>query len=137
MGRKSAANVKEPGRLRRAAEAVKRLLTRGRGDSETVATSAASTQQQKARATAEHPSRPVQRQSDIPLERVESEYIPPITSSKASFRSNGADHESDQDAFAADRFNDEDHYTNKSKDPRIGTHGRHSATSETRAESRE
>jgi hypothetical protein len=78
----------------------------------------------------------VQRQSDVPLDLVASEYIPPITSSKASFRSTGADHESDQDAFAADRFNDEDHYTNKSNDPRIGTHGRGNESNETRAESR-
>lgn len=137
MGRKSAAKANEPGRLRRAANAVKRLLTRGRGDAEPVKASAAPTRGQATRAAAEHTSRPVQRQSDIPLDLVESEYIPPITSSKASFRSSGADHENDQDAFVEDRFNDEDHYTNKSNDPRIGTHRRGSTTNETRAESRE
>lgn len=136
MARKSAAITKEPGRLRRATDAVKRLLTRGRGNVEPVATPAVS-QAQERPAAAVHTSRPVQRQSDVPLELVENEYIPPITSSKASFRSSGADHESDQDAFATDRFKDEDHYTNRSNDPRIGTHGRGNESHETRAESRE
>ena len=72
-------------------------------------------------------SRPVQRTSDIPMEAIENAYTPPITSSKASFRSDGADHARDQDFItyaSEDRWNDEDRLTNKSGDPRIGTHGR-------------
>lgn len=72
-------------------------------------------------------ARPVKRSSDIPMEAIEQTYTPPITSSKASFRSDGSDHERDQDFIthaAEDRWNDEDRLTNKSGDPRIGTHGR-------------
>ena len=72
-------------------------------------------------------ARHVQRASDIPLDAIENTYTPPITSSKASFRSDGSDHERDQDFItraADDRWNDEDRLTNKSGDPRIGTHGR-------------
>lgn len=78
-------------------------------------------------------SRPVQRTSDIPLEMIERAYIPPITSSKASFRSDGSDHARDQDFItreADDRWNDEDRLTNKTGDPRIGTHGRSEAREE-------
>jgi hypothetical protein len=66
----------------------------------------------------------VQRETDIPLDVLARSYTPPETSSKASFRSDGKDHQSDQEfAFGSsdERWNDEDHYTNKSGDPRIGT----------------
>ncbi len=45
---------------------------------------------------------------------------------KSSFRSDGADQQLDQEMpiGAADRWQDEDHFTNKSGDARIGTHGR-------------
>jgi hypothetical protein len=66
-------------------------------------------------------------------------YTPPITSSKASFRSDGSDHQQDQELTpgnAIERWNDEDHYTNKSGDPRIGTRGRTYEPGEALAESR-
>jgi hypothetical protein len=67
------------------------------------------------------------RETDIPLDVLDRSYTPPLTSSKASFRSDGADHQLDQE-FALGRadneWNDEDRYTNKSGDPRIGTHRR-------------
>jgi hypothetical protein len=72
-------------------------------------------------------ARPVQRTSDIPMETIERTYTPPVTSSKASFRSDGSDHARDQDFIthaSEDRWNDEDRLTNKTGDPRIGTHGR-------------
>ncbi len=65
---------------------------------------------------------------------------PPLTSSKAGFRSDGADHQQDQEyAFgvADDRWNDEDRMTNKSGDPRIGTHRRTYEPEEARPESRD
>jgi hypothetical protein len=83
-------------------------------------------------------ARPVQRSSDIPMDIIEHTYTPPITSSKASFRSDGSDHARDQDFIthaAEDRWNDEDRLTNKSGDPRIGTHGR--GDSRTQEESNE
>ncbi len=59
--------------------------------------------------------------------QIENAYTPTQTSLKAPFRASGADRQRDQE-FAAgvadDRWNDEDRFTNKSGDPRIGTHGR-------------
>lgn len=83
--------------------------------------------------------RPTQRQTDIPLDIIGQAYMPPATSSKASFRSDGSDHQSDQEisAIADDRWNDEDRFTNKSGDPRIGTHRRSYEPGESRSETRE
>ena len=68
------------------------------------------------------------RRADIPLEVLNRTYTPKQTSLKAPFRASGVEQERDQElagGFAADeRFNDEDHFTNKSGDPRIGTHHR-------------
>jgi len=49
------------------------------------------------------------------------------TSLKAPFRADGRDHQRDQELSPgdlSDRWNDEDRFTNRSGDPRIGTHGR-------------
>ena len=83
--------------------------------------------------------RPTQRQTDIPLDVITQAYTPPATSSKASFRSDGSDHQSDQEIFALTegRWNDEDRFTNKSGDPRIGTHRRNSEPDESRGETRQ
>ena len=120
------------GPLQRAAGAVKRLFTRGGGDgdaarfepTETPRAAAAPRNETKTAAPA---GRPVTRRADIPMDVIDNAYTPPRTSSKASFRSDGADHARDQE-FAGGRadndWNDEDRYTNKSGDPRIGTHGR-------------
>jgi hypothetical protein len=72
-------------------------------------------------------ARPARRQPDIPFEILERTYTPSQTSLKASFRSNGEERERDQElagGYAGERWNDEDHFTNKSGDPRIGTHHR-------------
>ena len=84
-------------------------------------------------------TRPTQRQTDIPLDVIGQAYMPPVTSSKASFRSDGSDHQSDQElsAIADDRWKDEDRFTNKSGDPRIGTHRRSYEPGESRSETRE
>ena len=72
-------------------------------------------------------ARPARREPDIPLEQLNRTYSPTQTSLKAPFRADGIDRQRDQE-FAGgaglDRWNDEDHYTNKSGDPRIGTHRR-------------
>lgn len=87
--------------------------------------------QNKARAT--------RRTSDIELDVLERTYTPAGTSGKAGFRSDGADHQSDQDfalGVSDERWNDEDRYTNKSGDPRIGTHGRTYEPGEARTDER-
>ena len=61
------------------------------------------------------------------MDRVTNAYIPTQTSVKAGFRADGRDRQSDQELTPedlSDRWNDEDRFTNKSGDPRIGTHGR-------------
>lgn len=120
------------GPLQRAAGAVKRLFTRGGGDgraerAETSETPRAAESPRNRTHAAAPTARPVTRRADIPMDVIDNAYTPPRTSSKASFRSDGRDHARDQE-FAAGRadsdWNDEDRYTNKSGDPRIGTHGR-------------
>jgi hypothetical protein len=72
-------------------------------------------------------ARPRRTESDIPLDRIEGAYTPTQTSLKTSFRADGADRQRDQEfanGYADERWNDEDQFTNKSGDPRIGTHGR-------------
>lgn len=72
-------------------------------------------------------ARPTRREPDIPLDVIGETYTPTHASAKTSFRSDGSDHHRDQEfaTGAADtRWNDEDRITNKSGDPRIGTHGR-------------
>lgn len=140
MGRKAGTRSPELGRLRRAANAVKRVFTRGRADESAEPVSAAAAQPQEARQTAPKVVRPVRREADIPLDVLDRTYMPPATSSKAAFRSDGADHQEDQDfqgGVADGRWQNEDHYTNKSGDPRIGTHGRTYEANETRKEWRE
>jgi hypothetical protein len=90
--------------------------------------------------SAGNPGRVTPRQTDIPLDLLTQAYTPADTSSKASFRSSGQDHQNDQE-FALgvfdERWNDEDRLTNKSGDPRIGTHGRTYEPEEARAGSHE
>jgi hypothetical protein len=79
----------------------------------------------KKKATAQ--SRPAKRTTDIPMDVVSSTYTPNQTSLKGPFRANGADRQKDQELGRGvhdERWNDEDHFTNKSGDDRIGTHGR-------------
>ena len=75
----------------------------------------------------QHASRPRRLETDVPIDQLESAYAPPQTSLKASFRSDGSDQQSDQEivpGYADERWNNEDVFTNKSGDPRIGTHDR-------------
>ncbi len=120
------------GRLRKAAEAVKRVFTKKR--EETPAPIAEPRRDlAPASESPQQPPRITRRETDVPLDVLNRSYTPQMTSSKASFRSDGSDKEKDQELTprtASDRWNDEDHYTNKSGDPRIGTHGRTSPREE-------
>jgi len=117
------------GRISRLTDSVKRLFSRKHDESEQrtarsgrddVATPIRTEREQQ------H-SRPARREPDIPMEQLNQSYSPTQTSLKGPFRSSGSDQQRDQE-FATgaglDRWNDEDHYTNKSGDPRIGTHRR-------------
>ena len=80
------------------------------------------------------------READIPMDTIANAYTPTQTSLKGGFRDDGRDRSRDQEfARGTDdtRWNDEDHFTNKSNDPRIGTHGRTYEAGETRDEPRE
>jgi hypothetical protein len=142
MGRKADSNAKGLGRLRGAAKAVTRFFTRGRAAHETAEASAPEARPREAAAATAATSAPrvTRRQTDIPLDVLNQTYTPPRTSSKSGFRSDGADHQGDQDFVVSstdERWNDEDRYTNKSGDPRIGTHRRTYEPDESRTESRE
>jgi hypothetical protein len=123
----------KPGRLRRAASSVARVFRRGDGhDSKTIEPGHSA----QRTATMKRIARPAHLESDIPLERIEEMYSPTQTSIKAPFRVSGEDHQRDQEfagGVADDRWNDEDRFTNKSGDPRIGTHRRTYEPGEARA----
>jgi len=71
-------------------------------------------------------ARAKQPRTDVALDLIANTYSPKQTSLKTSFRSDGSDQHLDQEMpiGAAERWQDEDHFTNKSGDARIGTHGR-------------
>ena len=73
------------------------------------------------------PARVTKRTPDVALDELANNYTPGHTSLKSSFREGGVARTQDQEmagGFSSERWNDEDHFTNKSGDPRIGTHGR-------------
>lgn len=123
MPRTKAKVSPQQGPFRRAKSAIVRLFSRDREVLSHVQPAAPHT-------------RSVRLQSDIPIHDLEQAYTPSQTSLKAGFRSSGADHESDQEyarGVEADRWSDEDRMTNRSGDPRIGTHGRTYEPGEARA----
>lgn len=125
------------GVIKRAARSVMRMFGRG-AEQDTAETGSSRSPETTRDAATTAQARPVRRQTDIPLDRLDQAYMPSSTSSKAGFRSDGSDHQTDQEfalGVADDRWNDEDHYTNKSGDPRIGTHGRTYEPGEQRPES--
>jgi hypothetical protein len=140
MTRREAVRTKALDRLVGAAKAVKNLFTRKHQTEVAIAShSAPRPAKKRAMAQSTTPARPRQIESDIPLDVLDRAYMPSDTSSKASFRSTGQDHHDDQEfAFGVvdERWNDEDRFTNKSGDPRIGTHGRTYEPAEARAGSR-
>jgi hypothetical protein len=77
-----------------------------------------------AQARTPRPEHPRRTEPDVPFDRLARAYTPTQTSLKTSFRATGRDQSRDQEVVFDDRWNDEDRFTNKSGDPRIGTHGR-------------
>jgi hypothetical protein len=124
--------------LMRAASAVRRLFTRGRMLDDSAPFE---NEQQQARPraakSAATAAKQTRREADIPFDLLDRAYTPAATSSKAGFRSDGSDHQLDQEfayGRADNHWNDEDRYTNKSGDPRIGTHRRTYEPDEARAD---
>ncbi len=118
--------VKAGSAIKRTAKKVTARLRPAKRRQETKAAAPAPRRTKKLRG--EQPAaRPAQRRADIPLEVLSRTYSPKQTSVKAPFRANGQAQENDQElagGFSDERFNDEDRFTNKSCDPRIGTHHR-------------
>jgi len=135
-------HVKEEGAFQRVTTAVKRIFGRGRSTEPSAAEPAMSSAEPKRgnSRNAGLTARTTRREADIGLDVADRSCTLPMTSSKASFRTDGADHQRDQEfAFTSSEepWNDEDHYTNKSGDPRIGTKQRTYEPGESRAETRE
>jgi hypothetical protein len=145
MARNSDTQTAGSGRLTRATEAVKRFFTRSKGSSESSEIKADAPVSASRNASAPSTSstastRTTRRQTDIERDVLNRTYTPPLTSAKASFRSDGRDHGEDQEfayGVSDERWNDEDRLTNKSGDPRIGTHRRTYEPGEIKAESRD
>lgn len=128
------------GRIQRLTSAIRALFGRNRAgnDVEMPITSTPETSAAP-RSIAPGHGRVTRRESDIPMDALANSYTPTQTSLKGGFRDDGNDRHKDQEfaTGAGDTgWNDEDHYTNKSNDPRIGTHGRTYEPGETRDESR-
>jgi len=123
---KNASEKQNP--LARAASSVRRAfgkLTHHDDHEETARETEPAPAARNAAAPEPHRVRPRRTESDIPLDRIANAYTPTQTSLKSSFRAAGADRDQEFASGAADeRWNDEDRITNKSGDPRIGTHGR-------------
>lgn len=98
-------------------------------------TAAAQTSRNAKKSGSATAARVTRRESDVPMDRLAETYTPQHTSLKGGMRGNGADRQRDQElnGVADDRWNDEDIITNKSGDPRIGTHGRTYEPGEARA----
>jgi hypothetical protein len=138
MARKLENEKPQLGNLQRVASAVKRLFSRGREVSESMSP-VAETPTPAPMASAPKPGRTTRREADIPMDVISNHYTP-RTSGKAGFRSDGADHQNDQEfayGVSDERWNDEDRLTNKSGDPRIGTHRRTYEPAEAQTESRD
>jgi hypothetical protein len=72
-------------------------------------------------------ARAPRRSADVPIDVLNQMYTPTQTSLKTPFRITGEERQRDQEfasGYTEERWNEEDRETNKSGDPRIGTHGR-------------
>jgi hypothetical protein len=131
----AAAPAKRPSRLKRAGNVVARTAKKITAKL-TPRKRAASGNGDGAQEKTAKQKRVVRRETDVPMEALAATYTPSQTSLKTSFRSDGADRQRDQElarGVADQRWEDEDHYTNKSGDARIGTHGRTYEPGEARA----
>lgn len=116
------------GAVKRTAKKVTARLHRSKSADVPVEDSRARQSKTKSKAKPQQPAARKRRpQADIPVATLNKTYTPTQTSLKAGFRADGADRQRDQEfsgGVADERWNDEDRLTNKSGDPRIGTHGR-------------
>ena len=131
MARREKSRKSTKSRVTRAKSAIKRTAkkvpTRLRPARQAEQKTVAPVQRPSATRGGNGKARPTRRESDIPVDVLNRTYTPKQTSLKASFRSTGEDHQRDQElagGFADERWKDEDRFTNKSGDPRIGTHRR-------------
>ncbi len=130
MAKKQSRRSDAGGPFARAAAKVRRMLRIGRTAKDQPLAAAGRTDLEQpihsAAETAGSRGRATRRPSDIPLDQIANEYVPPQTSLKGSFRTDGSDRQRDQEYAGVDddRWADEDRLTNRSGDPRIGTHGR-------------
>ena len=123
-----ARETKKSSRLARMRGAVartaQRLTSKFRREKSEVTLQTQSPRRQSAASGQARPRRP---QTDVPFDLINSVYSPTQTSLKGPFRADGSDHQADQElagGYIDERWNDEDRFTNKTGDPRIGTHGR-------------
>ena len=134
-----ARRVKSPARKRTRVKAAKKRVTRTAKKVTAKPRSARRTSKKEQPAAATQPvavrprqratantARPTKREPDIPLDVLDRTYTPKQTSLKAPFRTDGGDRQRDQELTPGydDTWNEEDKFTNKSGDPRIGTHHR-------------
>jgi hypothetical protein len=128
-GKKQPATAKSS-RVARARKAVSRIAKKVTSRVRSMKSRAAvpaTTPRKASKAAKPKAARAPRRSADIPIDVLNRMYTPTQTSLKASFRSTGEDHQRDQEfaaGYADERWNEEDRLTNKSGDPRIGTHGR-------------
>jgi len=119
-----------PGRIARVKDSVIRLFSHKHEESEQrIASSGRDDVATPIRSESERPhqARPIRRETDISLDQLDQSYSPTQTSLKGPFRASGSDQQRDQEFSSSsgdERWNDEDHFTNRSGDPRIGTHRR-------------
>ena len=138
MGKRTNHSTTSP--LRRAVRAVGRAVSRFTKRSGGAEVTAAPAERTAAASASAQPSRGVKRQTDIPMDILAAAYTPTQTSLKAGFRADGSDQHRDQEygrGAEDDRWRAEDRFTNKSGDPRIGTHGRTYEPNENRASTTE
>ena len=128
-GRKKPATAKSS-LVARAGKAVSRVakkVTSRLRSMKSRAEAPATTPRQTSKAAKPKAARAPRRSADIPIDVLNPSYTPTQTSLKAPFRITGEDQQRDQEftpGYADERWNEEDRLTNKSGDPRIGTHGR-------------
>lgn len=129
MARPSIASGKKAlsGAKRAVKRTIKKVTARLRPSKSAKAATKTKTASPRKKTAAKATGRTKRVEADIPVETLNRTYTPPQTSLKGPFRANGAGRQRDQEmsrGVADDRWNDEDRLTNKSGDPRIGTHGR-------------
>ncbi|HEY8849479.1 MAG TPA: hypothetical protein VIO12_09310 [Thermoanaerobaculia bacterium] len=128
-GQKKPATAKSS-RVARARKAVSRIakkLTSRVRSMKSRAAAPAATPRQASKAAKPKAARAPRRSTGIPIDALNPTYSPTQASLKSPFRITGDERQRDQEiasGYADERWNEEDRLTNKSGDPRIGTHGR-------------